>query len=108
MEKFMEQTPCEEMMWKVFPVIRKEIVCCMKKDFGLTQKEIAKKLGITPAAVSQYKCHKRAKIDIKNKNLLDEIYKTTEKILENGIVVVIPEICRICKIIRSLGLSSFH
>ena len=95
-------------MWKVFPVIRKEIVCCMKKDFGLTQKEIAKRLGITPAAVSQYKCHKRAKIDINNKKLLDEIYKSTKKILEKGVVVVVPEICRICKAIKSLGLSSFY
>lgn len=103
----MKQTPCEEMMWKVFPVIRKEIVCCMKKDFGLNQKKIAQKLGITAAAVSQYKCHKRAKLDITNKGLLEEIHKSTENIVKNGGLVVIPEICRICNIVRSKGLDNF-
>ena len=64
----MKQTPCEYMMWNGLPVIRKEIAESMINNFGLNQKEAAKKLGVTPAAVCQYLSKKRGKIKILNKN----------------------------------------
>ena len=50
----MLRTPCEYMHWQGLPIIRKELVKIMINDFGLNQKEAAAKLGITPAAASQY------------------------------------------------------
>jgi hypothetical protein len=47
------------MMWYGLPVIRKEIAATMINNFGLNQKETAKKLGITPAAVCQYMSKKK-------------------------------------------------
>jgi len=88
-------------MWNGLPVIRKEIAETMINDFGLSQKETAEKLGITPAAVCQYVSRKRGKIDISNVKILSEIKLSAKRIIENGHADVIPETCRICKILRA-------
>ena len=43
------KTPCENAIWEIIPLIRKEIVCCMINNFGLNQEEAAKKLDISSA-----------------------------------------------------------
>jgi uncharacterized protein len=94
----MNKLPCEIAIWETIPIIRKEIVCCMVKEHGLTQKEAAKLINITPAAVSQYRCSKRADKKIKNPLILNEIKISAEKIINNG--DHISEICRICRLIH--------
>jgi hypothetical protein len=89
------------MMWSGLPVIRKEIAKSMISDFGLNQKDAAEKLGITPAAVCQYVSKKRGRLKISDELVLKEIRVSAENIIENGGESVIPETCRICKIIRS-------
>jgi len=89
------------MMWNGLPVIRKQIAEIMIKDFGLSQKETAEKLGITPAAVCQYLSKKRGRINISNDKILDEIKLSAKRIIDNGDEEVIPETCRICKILRA-------
>lgn len=100
----MKRTPCEYMMWNGLPVIRKEIAESMINNFGLNQKEAAKKLGVTPAAVCQYLSKKRGKIKIIDKEILIEINKSAERIIQNEKTVVVPETCRICKILTSKGV----
>jgi|WetSurMetagenome_2_1015567.scaffolds.fasta_scaffold1100895_2 uncharacterized protein len=51
--------PCEQALWYVLPQIRADIARELVKG-GMSQKEAAEKLGITPAAVSQYLSKKRA------------------------------------------------
>lgn len=51
--------PQEIEVWYILPAIRKELVAALKGT-GKTQKEIAKLLNITEAAVSQYIKEKRA------------------------------------------------
>lgn len=97
----MKRTICEYMMWNGLPVIRKEIAETMIKDFGLSQKETAEKLGITPAAVCQYLSKKRGRINISDDKILYEIRLSAKRIIENGDGEVIPETCRICKIFRA-------
>ena len=99
----MRRTTCEYMMWSGLPVIRKEIAESMINDFGLSQKEAAEKLGITPAAVCQYVSRKRGKINIADDMILKEIKVSAENIIENGGSSVLSETCRICKIVRSSG-----
>jgi predicted transcriptional regulator len=89
------------MMWNGLPVIRKEIAESMITDFGLTQKETAEKLGITPAAVCQYISRKRGRIDIQDESILKEIKISAQNIIDNGHKIVLPETCRICKLMRS-------
>ena len=99
----MRRTTCEYMMWNGLPVIRKEIAESMINDYGLSQKEAAEKLGITPAAVCQYISKKRGKIEISDKKVLKEIKASAENIIENGDSSVLSETCRICKIVRASG-----
>ena len=103
----MQQIPCEEMIWKGLPSIKKEITKCMINNFGLNQRETAKLLGVTPAAVCQYMSNKRGKFEISDKKILIEINNTAERIIQDGETAVIPEICRICKIIRSNSKSTY-
>ena len=96
----MKRTTCEYMMWNGLPVIRKEIAESMISDFGLSQKETAEKLGITPAAVCQYLSKKRGRSDIADEIILTEIKLSAKNIIDNGNGYIIPETCRICKLIR--------
>jgi len=54
------QHPQEIEVWYILPAIRKELVVALKEK-GKAQKEIARLLNITEAAVSQYVSEKRAK-----------------------------------------------
>lgn len=96
----MKRTPCEYIIWKGLPAIRKEIAESMIKDFGLNQREAAIKLGITPSAVCQYLSNKRGHIVINDESLLEEINNAAKTIIDNEDVVV-SETCRICKILKS-------
>lgn len=97
----MKRTTCEYMMWNGLPAIRKEIAESMIDDFGLSQKETAERLGITPAAVCQYISRKRGRVDISDKVVLKEIRVSAKTIIENRDSSVLLETCRICKILRS-------
>jgi len=92
------------MFWNGIPVIRKEIAESMTKNFGLTQKETAKKLGVTPAAISQYLSKKRGKTKIIDQDILIEINTTVERIIMYDNVNIVSETCRICQILRSKGI----
>jgi len=97
----MQQTSCEYMIWNGLPVIRREIAESMINTYGLTQKETAEKLGVTPAAVCQYISKKRGKLKIDDEEILKEIKISASKIIESGNGCVVTETCRICKIVRS-------
>ena len=87
-------------MWNGLPAIRKEIAASMINDFGLSQKETAEKLGITPAAVCQYLSKKRGKIELTDSDVKIEIKESAKAIINNGNDNLIPETCRICKLLR--------
>jgi len=55
---------CDVISNKILPVVRAEISRELINRYGLTQIEVAKKLGITQAAVSQYISRMRAKDSI--------------------------------------------
>ncbi len=100
----MKRTPCEFMMWNGLPVIRKEIAESMITNHGLNQKQTAQKLGVTPAAICQYLSNKRGKIKIIDPEILQEINKSAERIIQEEHPAVVPETCRICKILMKKGL----
>jgi predicted transcriptional regulator len=103
----MKQTPCEFMKWNGLPCIRKEIANSMINNFGLTQKETANKLGLTPAAICQYITKKRGKIKINNEKIIREINASAKNIINNGEKSIIKETCRICRLMRTEGIFSF-
>jgi predicted transcriptional regulator len=91
------------MMWNGLPSIRKEIAESMINDYGLSQKETAEKLGITPAAVCQYLSRKRGRFDISDNVVLKEIKISANNIINKGDGNIISETCRICRLLRASG-----
>jgi predicted transcriptional regulator len=100
----MKRTPCEFILWNGLPAIRKEIAESMITDFGLSQREAAEKLGMTPAAVCQYRSNKRGKTAIDNEELLKEISASAERIIKEKDTDVVEETCRICKLFMEKGV----
>lgn len=80
--------PSEIQVWYVLPVLRKELARVLVKEEKVTQKEAAKLLGITEAAVSQYLNDKRAKdIDLTDEIKI-EIRTSAKKLLSGGSTVL--------------------
>lgn len=98
----MKLLPQEVEVWYIIPAIRAGMVKILL-DRKLKQNEIAKILGLTEAAVSQYKKHKRAnkKFEI-NEEDTKEIEASVEAILQKK-SCAIKEIQRIVDFLKSKG-----
>ncbi len=88
--------PCELVVWYVLPGIRAELARELIK-LGLSQKEVSRKLGITPAAVSQYMAKKRG-YDIEFKeDVMEQIRKLAGDIVDdNTFKDLTSRVCEIC------------
>lgn len=75
--------PQEVEVWYLIPSLRKEFSKIFIEKHGLSQKETAKILGITEAAVSQYLSKKRASQSNFSKSEMSIIEKSAEKIIRN-------------------------
>lgn len=96
----MTKVPCETAVWETLPFIRCRLTKCLVEEHRLSQKEAAEKLGVSPAAVSQYIKGKRgrgegAKVSIE---IQKHIRQSAEEIMKGGDVAT--EICKICRMIQ--------
>ncbi len=99
---YMLEMPQEIEVWYVLPALRRKLAQ-MLLEMGLKQKEVAKILGITPAAISQYATNKRAaKLKFSNE-LEQEIKKSAQRIKDNPRIVH-GELQKLCDEIRFSGL----
>jgi predicted transcriptional regulator len=98
------QTPCEIIVWHILPAIRRELAKNMIKRHGLSQKEVAKKLGLTEAAISRYLSGKRAYLNMPNGQVKKEIIKSVDNLVSGKNTTVIMETCRICDILKATGV----
>ncbi len=100
--------PQEIEVWYVFPAIRREFA----KELlikGFSQKQIASKMGLTQAAVSQYIKSKRATNLVFEKEVKNEIKKAVNRFVKTGNMVkemlylsgYIKKNMHICKIHKS-------
>tara|TARA_Y100000031_G_C8144511_1_gene349248 strand:- start:566 stop:949 length:384 start_codon:yes stop_codon:yes gene_type:complete len=90
------QMPQEIEVWYIIPALRRELAKSMIK-LELTQKQIAKIMGITEAAVSQYIHSKRAKEVVFSNAILEEIKKSAKKIADNS-NLLIPEMMKLTQL----------
>ncbi|MBI4154889.1 hypothetical protein HY498_02275 [Candidatus Woesearchaeota archaeon] len=91
--------PQEIEVWYILPAIRRELAVAMK-SLSLEQKEIARILGVSPAAVSNYFTEKRAtevKFDPKTK---EQVVKAAKEIINDN-SKVIPETQKLLKLMWS-------
>ncbi|MCD6477398.1 MAG: helix-turn-helix domain-containing protein [Candidatus Aenigmarchaeota archaeon] len=97
--------PCENVVKYVLPAVRALIARDLIETYKLTQKEAAKRLGMTQPAISQYKKHIRGeKINLLegNKEINDSIAALSSSIAKREIDLdrATDELCKICKLIR--------
>ncbi len=91
--------PEEMEVWYILPAIRRECAKIMVQR-GLSQREIAKKLFITEAAVSHYIKGKRGDIEFPE-SIQKEINQSVTQLLQNG--TIIQEFENLCRKIRASG-----
>lgn len=93
---------CETIFDETMPAVRSIITNELIKTYGLTQEQVAEKLGITQPAVSQYLNGlrgKRVQQITSNPNLMEWIKKLAVEIL-SGNVKLHEKICGICATTR--------
>jgi len=94
--------PQEIEVWYVLPAIRKKIALKLVEQ-GLSQKKVAELMGITPAAVSQYKKKKRAKEDFFDGEMERELAESVMRIVNDNNQLG-DEIIRLCNLAKEKGI----
>lgn len=94
--------PQEIEVWYVLPAIRRALALELIHE-GLPQKKIAQSLGVTEAAISQYKKEKRAHQVIFNELITAEIKKSAI-ILKDSPHMLFQEMMKINKLVKKTGL----
>ncbi len=94
--------PQEIEVWYVLPLIRRKIALKMVEK-GLQQKEVARIMGITPAAVCQYKKEKRAKEDFFDDDMNKELDISVKNIIKNNNMLA-EEIIKLNNSAKSKGI----
>ncbi|MGQ9588506.1 MAG: transcriptional regulator [Thermoplasmata archaeon] len=99
------KTPCELVVGKILPALRASVVKELSRKYKMRQSDIAKRLGITQASVSQYLSSSRAagtkvtdsfpKIRIYAEDIAKRIVRGENRYEWYGVL------CEACKDIRS-------
>ncbi len=102
--------PCEIVVWYVLPLIRREIANELVTSHGMSQAEVARKFGVTDAAISQYLKKKRGDSSSIDQSscypiFIEEIKKSA-KLIADGAVAFESEMCRLCSVVKNIGLLS--
>ncbi len=101
------KAPCELIVWYVLPSIRRELAKELVENHSLTQAEVARRFGVTDAAISQYLKSKRGTSkEIENSEKYPEFKEEVEKAavrMVNGSDIV-TETCAICDMIKRSGM----
>lgn len=102
--------PCIVVVQHVLPAIRVLIAKELIEKHGLKRVRVAEKMGITPAAVTQYLKEVRGERAVKIVESSDKVIKVVSKIAdglakdEASVYDVLENICRACRIMMSDGL----
>jgi uncharacterized protein len=94
--------PQEIEVWYILPTIRKKIALKLVEK-GLQQKKVAEIMGITPAAVCQYKSEKRAKKEIFDSEMELELIKSVKNIIKDHYQLA-EEIIRLNGLMKKKGI----
>jgi uncharacterized protein len=99
--------PCELIVWYVLPSIRRDLARELVEKHHLSQAEVARRFGVTDAAISQYlKAKRGTSKEIENSGKYEE-FKTEVEVaavrIMNGSDIV-TETCRICEMVKKSGM----
>ena len=96
------KAPCQVVYWYLLPAMSSALSRELVK-LGMSQKDTASALGLTPAAVSQYISSKRGKGLRLGERTRAQLAKLAKKIARGkmGEADVMHEVCGICALARS-------
>ena len=99
------KTSCEEIVKGYLPAIRSLIAKQLTTQYGLSQIQVAQKLGTTQAAISQYLSSRRgmktSKQLIENTQLREALEQATSEIAKSDEQNTFSiKLCNLCSIIR--------
>ena len=98
-------------MWGLIPMIKRELVISLHREYKLNRADISRVLGITKGSVTQYIQGKRASDSVKLRRIMKVDYmikKLSKKIAARKLTSknLSDEFCLICKIAqKSMGIS---
>jgi predicted transcriptional regulator len=99
--------PCELIVWYVLPSIRRELARELVDKHNFSQAEVARRFGVTDAAISQYlKAKRGTSKEIENSGKYEDFRKEVEAAavrMVNGSDIV-TETCRICEMVKKSGM----
>ena len=100
--------PCELVVWYVLPTIRREVARELVNTHGMSQADVARKFGVTDAAISQYLKKKRGENPLIEESpqydkFEAEIKASAERIATDSSEFA-TEMCRICTVVKSTGM----
>ena len=100
---------CEIIVQDILPAIRALIAKELINNHSMTQQEVAKKLGVSQAAVSQYRREMRGfkvKILQKDKTVIESIEDLASRLASGDLdsVTASEQCCLICKTLRNKKL----
>ncbi len=100
--------PCEVVVWYVLPLVRREVAKELVGTYHMSQANVARKFGVTDAAISQYLKKKRGESSMIERSVhypeLMEAIRETAKNLAEGKSQFETEMCRVCLTVRRIGL----
>ena len=100
--------PCEIIVWYVLPIVRREVANELVSVHHMTQAEVARKFGVTDAAISQYLKKKRGESEIIESS--PKYPDFTAKIKESAALIAQEktsfeeEMCGVCQFVRETGI----
>ncbi|MEM3444989.1 MAG: transcriptional regulator [Thermoplasmata archaeon] len=95
----MKKVPCEDAVWEFLPAIRRVLALTLVKELGVHQRDAARILGLTEAAVSQYINSKRgSRVELPDE-IMAEVKKSAEIVILNEARTP-HELCRICTLLQ--------
>jgi hypothetical protein len=100
--------PCELVVWYVLPTIRREVAKELVDNHNLSQAEVARRFGVTDAAISQYLKKKRGDNPLIDESphhdkFMDEIRSAAKRIASDNAEFA-SEICSICLVVKKIGM----
>jgi len=100
--------PCEIIVWYVLPIVRREVANELVNVHHMSQAEVARKFGVTDAAISQYLKKKRGDSAIiensaKYPEFIGKIRESANLIAE-GKTSFEAEMCKVCSTVKQMGI----